>query len=925
MAGDNSSKEVSGGEDFGEAGENIFTDDTPSEPKGRFSRFFKRKKKDKDSSKGAFPEGEDISDDTPVHPGGKRKGKDEPPQDVNKNEPVTPKSGFGVVGKVAGGAFGGLKKVASHKENPAAFNILLILAILNHVIDYWFLNMRQVAFTPLTAIFDLIVVGYAVTTVWPSQKNFVTIMVLVFVLFTNIFVGRGFLIMAAFAILFLFYLSKTADNFNVILVFVFVLWAESGFTGMPRSWLSLLPYHLSFIFVKTWYFLMSYVLLASLILGSQSDMLKGWAKKIAFIFFAVFFFSILFNIFSAAELYKYATSPEGTYILSSTQEEEAKESFFGGFDKLKCYGIYLNPGNVLGGGKDPDTAVQDCLNPIPKTETEAYLESARDTKSTNTLEISVFKGYPSTTILGENAVTSSIVIQNPEDPVMLSVGCFVEQDKIDKPGRAVFTDGISLYETSSEGEAPFMSIDTPIPGGIEVVCQPDPTSIKVGQNTVHFVATISHVNSKAYLKNVYVSRPGYDELLEIISTDPNFGFPNPQGKTESMYRQLYFNTISAAYNARAKNIALWRETYPASKVQSFYDPKAIQLLIGWATQEPVIWIDPEKGRLIALNIGFKSKDKTIRLGSINSLELTLPSGFEPDERCKFFEKIDDTTENKYRLSASYINNKIKPALSLAEKTKSEQLMLDHCWIKVDQDAVLKDQGDEFFARQIQVEADMDFVKTFEQPLTVRELKGIYPETGRLREDKGSLEIQNKVVKVANNYGVPESLALALVYQESTFIHYKGGKINVGVGGDDFGAMQINKNEGKNTPEGPGRRIKWGCFDADMPKTPKTICAVSECQGSSVVEENPDCNIAVGMKLLSDCYKEGQEKHPNGKMYDCKNTMYSGWDYALRCYNGWAKDCSGDPNYVQNVQKKVGWFSPSPILIPGESTSEGLYN
>jgi len=55
------------------------------------------------------------------------------------------------------------------------------------------------------------------------------------------------------------------------------------------------------------------------------------------------------------------------------------------------------------------------------------------------------------------------------------------------------------------------------------------------------------------------------------------------------------------------------------------------------------------------------------------------------------------------------------------------------------------------------------------------------------------------------------------------------------------------------------------------------------------------NIKFGVNLLINNYDS------DSKEYICKSKSYSGWQRALRNYNGWNTDCSkGDTNYVENV-------------------------
>ena len=74
--------------------------------------------------------------------------------------------------------------------------------------------------------------------------------------------------------------------------------------------------------------------------------------------------------------------------------------------------------------------------------------------------------------------------------------------------------------------------------------------------------------------------------------------------------------------------------------------------------------------------------------------------------------------------------------------------------------------------------------------------------------------------------------------------------------------------------------------------------VEECKKELI--DNPKLNIEVGAKIL----KESYNSYKNGKTFQgCsnKNILYSGWDAALRGYNGWGcgRDASGNLFYAQD--------------------------
>ncbi len=59
------------------------------------------------------------------------------------------------------------------------------------------------------------------------------------------------------------------------------------------------------------------------------------------------------------------------------------------------------------------------------------------------------------------------------------------------------------------------------------------------------------------------------------------------------------------------------------------------------------------------------------------------------------------------------------------------------------------------------------------------------------------------------------------------------------------------------------------------------------------------NICCGTKILKDYYEQSKSKE---KSYSCRNTnkIYTGWEAALRRYNGWACGTYADDDYVETV-------------------------
>ena len=173
------------------------------------------------------------------------------------------------------------------------------------------------------------------------------------------------------------------------------------------------------------------------------------------------------------------------------------------------------------------------------------------------------------------------------------------------------------------------------------------------------------------------------------------------------------------------------------------------------------------------------------------------------------------------------------------------------------------------------------------------------------------------------------LALALAWDESWHRHCCKDKGNKGDGcegtheddcyeeklissGSSFGVMQLNKevhcpwfhpveiceesSAKKNVNYGT-----YGCsstYDEDKANSECATYYTANCVGKDAT--NVDCNIKLGLRYLKKLYDEGQQGYLDGKFYDCNGKTYSGWDYALRAYNGWSCEGQADLEFVENV-------------------------
>ena len=149
-----------------------------------------------------------------------------------------------------------------------------------------------------------------------------------------------------------------------------------------------------------------------------------------------------------------------------------------------------------------------------------------------------------------------------------------------------------------------------------------------------------------------------------------------------------------------------------------------------------------------------------------------------------------------------------------------------------------------------------------------------------RFDSGlDVNILDIVVGYSEIYKVPEDLVKAIIVQES------GGRIDA-----------INVNRDNET----GRVLSTdhGIMQINDRAHPKFFDSGREdfvCDASGSVE----CNIRAGTEVL----KESYDAYGRGRVFTCTGRLYTGWEAALRGYNGWG--CTGNNNYVEDVMEKIG--------------------
>lgn len=188
--------------------------------------------------------------------------------------------------------------------------------------------------------------------------------------------------------------------------------------------------------------------------------------------------------------------------------------------------------------------------------------------------------------------------------------------------------------------------------------------------------------------------------------------------------------------------------------------------------------------------------------------------------------------------------------------------------------------------------------------TMKGLAKISGKNEKVKKTKENLEKLNLIDYIYANserYGVPKDIILGVIAQESGGNIYAPPNINRNKFGSvvslDHGLMQIND------------KAHPGYFDGSK-----------GCIAKGVDEENIRCNIIAGIEILKDYY----ETFKLGKLYNCTGRFYTGWEAALRAYNGWG--CLNE-DYVERVltfvealggeilyEENIGFYSTKPIFI-----------
>ncbi|MBN2127209.1 MAG: hypothetical protein JW703_02335 [Candidatus Diapherotrites archaeon] len=194
--------------------------------------------------------------------------------------------------------------------------------------------------------------------------------------------------------------------------------------------------------------------------------------------------------------------------------------------------------------------------------------------------------------------------------------------------------------------------------------------------------------------------------------------------------------------------------------------------------------------------------------------------------------------------------------------------------------------------------------------------------------KYNQEYVSLVAEKAEKYEVPVLIALGVAAQESTFRHccltanqnfagtctadYSSNscKMNKVLSSssnsriNSVGLMQINAYYHKDCFEAKATNKRPKQFEINGVMQPNICYGLSECNNKTVLDV--ECNIAAGLnhlKMFKSCSSTSCT-NSSGKSYN----SYTGWDAALRRYNGCGCGSSADRNYVENVKNRMEEFS-----------------
>ncbi len=171
------------------------------------------------------------------------------------------------------------------------------------------------------------------------------------------------------------------------------------------------------------------------------------------------------------------------------------------------------------------------------------------------------------------------------------------------------------------------------------------------------------------------------------------------------------------------------------------------------------------------------------------------------------------------------------------------------------------------------------------------MKGVTIEHSWFGQAVTDDEITTFIRDQARLYGVPELAALGIASIESGFDQSASNTNRE----DSHGIFQINSNA---HPQ---------CYEENdiVAQCTMTSCGVpTYCYGEYCKDETPQsewhCNVETAMRLLVHYYIQ-HGRDPSG-VTTCGRT-YTGWDAAIRAYNGLGPDCNTkEKTYVERVHQ-----------------------
>ncbi|GEM_PF-4501124 len=327
------------------------------------------------------------------------------------------------------------------------------------------------------------------------------------------------------------------------------------------------------------------------------------------------------------------------------------------------------------------------------------------------------------------------------------------------------------------------------------------------------------------------------------------------------------------------------------------------VMIGMSVPEPPVGL--KQGDFAQPFIGVTlSNNWQGRIESLTELRIELPKGFEIDasnpDSCSHsfkFAETDNDGYNVYELDMEKERSSDPEAFTNIEKFQSFR-----CLLKVRDEQI----GEILGGTPISVKyfrASVKYVYSVEKELTLEIKKkettggsgsgagagdtGAVGEGGTETTPEKPISGNDAVATIkywAGKYGVPQELALKVAMAEGGLQHYgsDGKTVKRGDGGCSFGVMQINTCAHKQCIG----KVIYDTNSGDMCR------GALSCAGTDVKDIN--CNIEAGLRHLRNGYINWETV--NSGACSC-NGRYSGWDYALRYYNG----CSCGNNYVENVK------------------------